>query len=247
MDRDTGGGSTNRPYAPPSNLVSVLHRLRQRNPPARIDAEFLRDLQVSDGTINRVLFGLRFLNLIEDDYTPTLAVRSIATSTDEEYQEILGGLLREAYSDVFERLDPTGDTQDKFLNFFRRFTPASQRERMVIFFLGMCREAGMQLADAPRQRASAATMTQSKKASSAAKRDAQKSAPAGSGGELQDTGGVPAPLLLLIRSLPPEGSPLPEPRRKQWLTMAEAALAFVYPEQVEDQSGRNAIPEDGEE
>jgi hypothetical protein len=38
----------------------------------------------------------------------------------------------------------------------------------------------------------------------------------------------------LVRSLPPAGTPLSKERRQQWLKMAEATLAFVYPEEVEE-------------
>ena len=51
----------NRPYTPPSNVVAVLQRLRSRNLPDGIDAEYLRDAGVSEGTLGRTLFALRFL------------------------------------------------------------------------------------------------------------------------------------------------------------------------------------------
>lgn len=145
-----------RPYAPPSNVLAVLHRLRSRNLPERIDADYLRDVNVPDGTVARTLHALRFLRLIEGD-VPTDALRAISTSTDEEYQGILAGLIRGAYTDLFTALDPSQDTQDRIVNFFRRYTPASQRERMVILFLGLCREAGIPTADVPRQRSAASS------------------------------------------------------------------------------------------
>ena len=55
MVTDTGRDSNNRPYPPPSNVVSVLQRLRSRNLPEQIDAEFLRDANIPEGTINRTL------------------------------------------------------------------------------------------------------------------------------------------------------------------------------------------------
>lgn len=151
------GADTNRPYCPPSNVIAVLQRLRSRNLPERIDTEYLRDAGVSEGTVGRTMFGLRFLRLVEGE-TPTTTLRTMVTSTDEEYEAALRGLLQEAYRDVFDVLDPATDSQAKFLNFFRRYTPASQRQRMVIFFLGMCREAGIQTLEAPRERTSSASI-----------------------------------------------------------------------------------------
>ena len=53
--------SANRPYTPPSNLISVLERVRSRNLPERIDLEYLRDLGIPEGTVHRTFFALRFL------------------------------------------------------------------------------------------------------------------------------------------------------------------------------------------
>ena len=147
---------SNRPYAPPSNVAAILQRLRSRNLPERVDADYLRDAGVSEGTISRTLFALRFLGLV-DGGVPTEHLREINKATDEEYRAILAGLIRKAYKEVFDVVDPAQDTQERILNVFRRYTPGSQRERMVVFFLGMCREAGVPTMDVPRQRTSGVT------------------------------------------------------------------------------------------
>jgi hypothetical protein len=147
---------TNRPYAPPSNVTAILKRLRSRNLPDRIDIDYLRDAGIPEGSIHRTVFALRFLGLVADEQ-PTGALREMARSTDEEYQGILATLVRQAYQDVFAVIDPAEDSQDRILNVFRRFTPASQRSRMVNFFLGICREAGIPTLDVPRQYSSQAT------------------------------------------------------------------------------------------
>lgn len=228
---------TNRPYPPPSNLVSVLHRLRSRNLPERIDAEYLRDAGIPDGTVSRTLFALRFLRLITDANEPSQALRSIGVSTDEEYLGTLAGLVREAYQEVFNVLDPAEDSQDRILNVFRRYTPASQRQRMVIFFLGMCREAGIPTLDVPRARG----MTDSRQPSRGIR---QAPHPVASSGQARNTrqqsrtqqppslmspqSSLPPALDGLVRSLPPAGSPFSVARRQQWLRMAEATFGFIY-------------------
>lgn len=222
---------TNRPYAPPSNVIAVLHRLRSRNLPERIDAEYLRDAGISEGTLNRALFALRFLHLIGEAGEPTQALRTIHTSTDEEYRETVAGLVREAYADVFNSLDPAEDTQDRILNFFRRYTPASQRARMVMFFLGVCREAGIPTLDAPRQRSMAEPRTGQRTPRAAGPRERER------GSKDEDVrqrghkvGRLNPALEGLIAALPIEGKRLSENRRKQWLQMAEATLTFIYGE-----------------
>ena len=227
--------STNRPYPPASNVVAVLQRVRTRNLPDRIDQDYLRDAGITESLLNRVHFALRFLNLV-DDVTPTEALRAIATSTDEEYQNVLAGLLKQSYAEVFQAVDPEKDPQDRIVNVFRRYTPASQRGRMVVFFLAMCREAGIPTLDSPRQSGmrdaamavrvprSASRQVPPKKASVA---DSTRNRTS----EERQSTGFPMPVELLLRSLPPEGAAMSSAKREQWLEMARATLAFVYPEE----------------
>lgn len=229
----------NRPYTPPSNVVAVLQRLRTRNLPDRIDNEYLRDSGIPEGTIARTLFALRFLGLIDEGGLLNEPLKSIHTSTDEEYQAILSGLIREAYKEVFNVVDPSQDSQDRILNVFRRYTPASQRDRMVIFFLGMCREAGIPTLDVPKARAMSATK-------------ATKEAPGRT--STRATGTIPRTAITgidpalegLIRTLPTPGTPLSPERRQQWLDMAEATLRFVYPETVTPTADENAESDEEE-
>lgn len=219
--------ATNRPYAPPSNVTALLHRLRSRNLPERIDADVMLDAGISEGTIGRALFAMRFIGLIGEAGEPTEALRTINASTDEEYQATLAGLIRDAYVEVFNAVDPAEETQDRILNIFRRYTPASQRSRQVMFFLGMCREAGIPVLDAPRQRHMAGATPARQAAQLRTRRQADSTQ------RKSSIKGMNPALQGLIDSLPPEGTALSAERRDQWLKMAEAALSFVYPEQVE--------------
>ena len=218
---------TNRPYSPPSNVTAILSRLRNRNLPDVVDTEYLRDASIPDGTNARTLFALRFLGLTTEANEPSPALRSIATSTDEEYMSTLAELIREAYSEVFVSIDPSQDSQVDIVNFFRRYTPASQRSRMVIFFLGMCREAGIATLDVPRQRASNALPGQGK-----AQRTPKPAGAKPARVREPITPSSPAPALDgLIKSLPPVGEAFPGRRREQWLAMVQATLAYLYPDE----------------
>jgi len=239
MSTDTPSVPSNRPYGPAANVITILQRLRSRNLPERIGREYYDAAGIPGGSIYRTIFALQFLRLIEDE-TPTAALRSIATSTDEEYQAILGGLLRETYSDVFDLVDPVRDPQERIAQVFKRYTPASQRDRMVLFFLGMCREAGMAVQDAPRQRTTGAGAGQKVASAGSTSRTGARAAPSRKPPQAAPTTpgntggarmpGIPAALELLVRSLPMEGQPLSSARRVQWLAMADATLQFVYPE-----------------
>lgn len=224
----------NRPYPPPSNVLSVLQRLRTRNLPEAIDNEYLRDAGIPDGTIGRTLFAMRFLGLIDEGGLLSEPLKSIHTSTDEEYKAILSGLIREAYKDVFNVIDPAQDSQDKILNVFRRYTPASQRDRMVVFFLGMCREAGIPTLDVPKARAMSAVKTakQLPKSASTKTTGTTTSRRERTSTQQATITHIDPALEGLIKTLPTPGTALSEERRKQWLEMADATLKFIYPETV---------------
>lgn len=249
MGMDAEDQTANRPYAPPSNVTAVLKRVRSRNLPERVDIEYLRDSGVPDGSLGRAMFALNFLELVAHD-VPTPALRSIATSTDEEYKATLAGLIRKAYREVFDAIDPAEDSQDRIVNFFRRYTPASQRDRMVVFFLGMCREAGIPTLDVPRQRASGVSTggKATRQTGHGTTRQSASTARSGQWRSKTDDGntrlsGIPPALELLVRSLPPEGTLMPEYKRRQWLEMARATLTYMYPEQEE----RGDIAEEADE
>jgi hypothetical protein len=216
-----------------SHVIDVLKRLRSRNLPDRVDSEYLRAAGVPDGSNYRVVFALKFLGLVENDM-PTSDLRAIATSTDEEYRSILKRLIQTAYRDVFEVIDPAEDGADKIANVFRRYVPASQRDRMVVFFLGMCREAGIPTLDPPRQRTSGVAPGERRSGTRArAKSLAPSTTPTVAVTSRTDavlTGLHPA-LEMLVRSLPQPGTPMPSQKRAQWIEMATAALAFIYPEE----------------
>ena len=55
-------------------------------------------------------------------------------------------ILQNSYADVFVIVDPATDLRDKIDDAFRQFEPAAQRERMVILFVGLCKEAGVNIA-----------------------------------------------------------------------------------------------------
>lgn len=233
----------NRPYTPPSNVISTLQRLRTRNLPDRIDNEYLRDAGIPEGTIARTLFALRFIGLIDEGGLISEPLKSIHTSTDEEYKGILSGLIREAYKEVFDVVDPSQDTQGRILNVFRRYTPASQRNRMVIFFLGMCREAGIPTLDVPKTRGMSTTQAM-KETSRRTSIKTVGTIPRREKTMTTAITGIDPALEGLVKSLPVAGTPLNEERRKQWLEMAEATLKFVYPEQdkQEEESAEEDIP-----
>ncbi len=145
-------GERRRPYAAAANVVGVLRRVRQRNLPDMIDGDFLRVAGVPEIVFGRVLDALRFLQLVQADNSRTDLLRSISAAPEAEYRELLESAVREAYREDFARVDPGQDTQAQIIDAFAPYQPRSQTARMVMLWLGLCREAGIPVLEAPRER-----------------------------------------------------------------------------------------------
>jgi hypothetical protein len=141
-----------RPYAAPANVIGVLHRVRSRNLPDTIGDDLLRLVGVPEGALYRVRGALQFLGLTDEDGRVTETLRALAGAPEDRYRELFAAVVREAYSQDFERVDPSQDTQAQIVTAFQPYQPRSQVSRMVMLFLGLCREAGIEVLDAPRER-----------------------------------------------------------------------------------------------
>jgi hypothetical protein len=149
---DAGPEPRQRPYAPPSNVIAVVQRARSRNLRDRIDSDFMRLAGVPDRAHNRVATALRFLGLIDEGRRPTDTLRALAAAREEEYRDLLSAAIRSAYQEDFDRVDPAEDTHAQIVDAFKPYEPRSQHDRMVMLFLGLCREAGIPVSEAPRER-----------------------------------------------------------------------------------------------
>ena len=141
-----------RPYASPVNIIAVLTWVRTRNLPNPLNNDFLRIAGVTEASYGRVTQALRFMNLVHEDEKPTDHLMTLASATDAQHRDVLESVVREAYRSKFEFVDSSEDPQSKILDAFQRYEPRSQIGRMVTLFLGLCREAGIPVVDAPKLR-----------------------------------------------------------------------------------------------
>jgi Family of unknown function (DUF5343) len=140
------------PYASVANVLRAIEHYREKMPPV-----FTKELLVRLGYPNayavRTLRALRLLDLIDDEGVPSDALRELRGATDDEFPARLEQVVRKAYGDMFEVVDPATDSRDAILKAFAFNEPAAQRDRMVVLFLGLCEAAGMLPAGkAPRKR-----------------------------------------------------------------------------------------------
>lgn len=211
-----------RPYAPPANVIKLLQRLRRRNLPEVVDSGYLTAMGFSKEIASRVLSAMRFLSLIKESGEPEDALRSLVRSTDEEYKQVLEGILREAYHDVFEKVDPSEDPQQVIINAFQHLEPASQHYRMATLFLGLCREAGMPILEEPRRR----------DVRKVAQRTLRQAPSRGSRAGGHTVGTAPAqasPVLWgYFQRLPKPGSIFPMDEQEAWLDAIRSAFRLEY-------------------
>jgi hypothetical protein len=215
-----------RPYAATANIVGVLQRARTRNLPEVIDDEFFRIVEVPDVVFGRVREGLRFLGMIDADGRPTDTLRAISAATDEEYRELLASAIRRAYEDDFTRIDPGQDTSSRIANAFRRYQPRSQTQRMVMLFLGLCREAGISVLDAPRDRQMQPREPRRPGRPSMPRRQETKAPTASTAPSVSS---LPAGLVGLLQQIPRDGVSWTSATRQHFLNAFTAVLDFTIP------------------
>jgi hypothetical protein len=232
--------SRSRPYAPGGTVTGLLQRFRTRNLPDVVDGGFLNQLGMSKEISTRVLSTLRFLKLISDAGQPTDVLRSLARSTDEEYAQILEGIVRDAYRDVFTAFDPSQDSQDRALNAFRRYEPGSQTYRMATLFLALVKEAGIPLLDEPRKRASS-LMPQKVRASRplrtpARPRGGQKNRQQKPQENVETARAQGSAVLWgYFKRLPAPGGTFSSSDRERWLAGVRAAFDLEYVDHLEEE------------
>jgi hypothetical protein len=154
-------------YGPPANTIAVIRKWRDHSLPEQVNGEWLSKIGLSPTLESRNLQALTFLALIDSAGYPTDAARALRTAPSNEYPSVLAEIVRSAYQPIFSVLDPGQATRTQIDDAFRHEKPEAQRSRMVAFFLGLCREAGLTLKEPPRggrpagtTRATGATKTQ---------------------------------------------------------------------------------------
>jgi len=137
------------PYAPLENVLRVLVKARSGSGRGVIDTPYLIQLGVNDSMAPRAVRTLAFLGFIGEDGNPTPLLDEYVEGSEDEARMVLRQALERSYASIFRAVNPETDTRQRILNAFRTMKPRGQWDRMTTLFLGLCREAGMEVKEAP--------------------------------------------------------------------------------------------------
>lgn len=132
------------PYASVKAMSQFFRTVRGINPPDRVDAKFLRIHGIGPRNEWSVVHAVRFLGLVDDEGIPTENFTSIQVK-GAAFQDNLKTLIGAAYADLFNTFGALPEDKQKLQNFFvENYSPATAKKATVCF-IGLCREAGMEL------------------------------------------------------------------------------------------------------
>ena len=140
------------PYAPLTNVLTVIRRYRERGLPDPVTLQELERIGVPSGNAPRTLAALRFLGLVTDEGRRTEAFNRLGRATSTEYPDVLAEIVQEAYRPVLTVVDPAEDSEIAVNDAFRHYQPQAQRDKMITLFMGLSREAGIVAGGPPERR-----------------------------------------------------------------------------------------------
>lgn len=239
------------PILPARWWWSLRTRFKQSVPPTVTASYLAAVLSIGQDTATKIaLPAIRKLGLIDSNGKPQ--ERAIKWRDDEQYADTCKDMLEGLYpTELLEAVpDPTADrgTAERW---FANTTGAGESAvtKMVSFYQLLCEaDPTKQLEGAKRPDTDSTSKIKLPKNSHTARARDSKPESAGKASHkisTHDTSmeGIPPALAMLIRSLPPEGTPLPEWRRKGWLRMANEALSFMYPDEADVKQDAGTVTE----
>lgn len=138
------------PYPPFSQWQRMLDILRDdfrgQQLPSRIDNSYLKKLKINPSAESNLQSALVFLGLIDSQRHPTETLVNLLSSEGAPARETLRKIVNAAYVPILDGLTPKSATPDHLAEKFKRGGSQDEVGRKgMTFFLGIAREAGIEL------------------------------------------------------------------------------------------------------
>jgi hypothetical protein len=131
------------PYASTPHVMQLIQRYRSKGLPKPLSKADVEAMNIPSSSAFRALQTLKWLGLIDDGGYPTERFDQLKRASDSEFGPLFSGIVKEAYSGIFQYIDPDEADADAIESAFRKYDPVSERNRMINLFLGLCVEAGL--------------------------------------------------------------------------------------------------------
>jgi hypothetical protein len=128
------------PYAPPGSVISVVAHHRDRGLPTPVTTGVIaRVLESGEGLASRVMTALRLLDLVDKEGAIQPAFDEMArAASPEDFRARFADVVRSAYADVLNYIDPATVNIGRIEGQFRNYTPRGQVGRQAALFRGLC-------------------------------------------------------------------------------------------------------------
>jgi hypothetical protein len=213
-------------------VLSFIDSYRNKALPSPITVEVLGRAGVNDSLVPRTLKTLEVLGLIDDTGKPTDALNGLRKAAQADFQARLADVVRGAYAEVLQYVDPATDDTSRIADQFRHFEPIGQLSRMVTLFLGLCVAAGIISEGATRKAAANPAPRPARRTVPVPRREPSVS-PAANVRSL-DGGTIPPALMGVLAALPTSGDGWTKARRDEFVKMFQSVLDFTIPVQPTD-------------
>jgi len=130
------------PYVAAGTLWEFFNKLKFVATPSHLDAKELEEYGIPKHWTYHLLSALKFLNLVEKNGKTTPALQSLQMR-GEEFKPNLEEVVRNAYAELFSKVDPARDSRANIINFFMKHygISPSGAEKATTLFLDLCAEA----------------------------------------------------------------------------------------------------------
>lgn len=217
------------PYGPPAGVLEMITGFRDRGFATPFTTGVYAKAGISESLIPRVKNSMEGLDLVDADGNPTQQLLGLRAAKTDEFQARLAEVVKAAYAEVFQFIDPMKDDLNRITDAFRDYVPHGQRGRMVTLFMGLCEAAGL----APASTAKPAPSNTRSSAPTKKKVQGQPYRPASFGNKAHarnDSGGfIPPALMGLLASLPGDGAGWTADQRAKFMTAFGHVLDFTVP------------------